>query len=115
MNVKEFVTDALVQIASGVDDANNRFAEANIDALANPPGGKVESQRGTTHLAIPDVQMIQFDIAVTVEAQTNTQGNAGIGISVLTLGTQGETSKSNANVSRIQFKIPLRLPMQPKT
>ena len=115
MNVQEFVADTLVQIASAVDDANNRFAEAKFDALANSPGGNLKSKAGTTYLDIPDFQLIQFDIAVTVETQTNTQGNAGIGISVLKLGTQGETSKSNANVSRIQFKIPLRLPMQRKT
>lgn len=110
MNVQEFVADTLVQIASAVNDANTRLAEAKTQVLANPSGGSENSSYGSTPVKVSDIQMIRFDIAVTAESGTLTKGNAGVGIAVLKLNTLGESSKSHANVSRIEFQIPLRLP-----
>ena len=47
MNVQEFVADTLVQIASAVNDANTRLAEAETQALANPREGSVETSYGS--------------------------------------------------------------------
>jgi hypothetical protein len=111
MNVQEFIRDTLVQIATAVQETNEKLAEIGIDAAVNPRGANLVSTLSATPKAIPDTQEIRFNIAVSAESETSTQGNAGVGISVLNLGTQGETAKSTSNVSRIEFAVFLRLPM----
>ena len=111
MNIEKFVSDTLVQIAAGVTAANEEMEKRKLDAKANPAGGNVVSQASTHYRGIPDTQMIEFDIAVTVESTAATNGEAGVGISILKLGTSGASSSSDSQASRIQFTIPLKLPM----
>ena len=111
MDIEKFVSETLVQIAAGVTDANEKMQSRNLNAKANPAGGNVVSQASTHYRGIPDTQMISFDIAVTVETATATNGEAGVGLSVLKLGTSGESSSTDSQASRIQFTIPLKLPM----
>ena len=112
MNVQQFVADTLVQIASAIVDANNRLTEASVDATANPPGANLVSHGSVTYQGVSDTQQIKFDIAVTVEKTATTKGEAGVGISVLKLGTEGQSATNDSHVSRISFAIPLKLPMQ---
>lgn len=111
MNIEEFVTNALVQIAQAVCNTNLKLGELEIDATANPAGVNHVSVQSITYNSIADTQIIEFDLAVTVENDTKTQGNAGVGLSVLKLGTEGSSASSKTNVSRVSFKIPLRLPL----
>lgn len=110
MNVQEFVADTLVQIASAISDANARLKEASVDATANPPAANLVSQGSVTYQGVSDTQRIEFDIAVTVEKSATIKGEAGF-LMVLKLGTEGNSATTNAQVSRIRFSIPLKLPM----
>lgn len=104
MNIQQFVTVALVEIASGVSDANDELENRKISSRANPPKDRNDSTvRINRH-------EIEFDIAVTAEQKNGKKGEAGL--KVLSVGAQGEMSseKSQSTVSRIKFKIPLSLP-----
>ncbi len=104
MNIQQFVTVALVEIGSGVSDANAELQNRNVNSRANPPRDKNSS----TYRA--NIHEIEFDIAVTAEQKSGKKGEGGL--KVLSVGAQGEASseKSHSTVSRIKFKIPMSLP-----
>lgn len=90
MNVQEFVKEALIQVLSGIDAAQE---------TANELGGRVGGKA-------VDFHPIQFDIAlVTVE-----QSDSGGGIRVAGIGGGGQESTRESSTSRIQFSVPVRHP-----
>ncbi len=110
MNVKEFVRSVLVQIADGVNAANEDFAEKRISAEVNPAGATDES-RGSTHfVSVRDTHEVSFDIAITVEMSGSSE--QGDFLLVVPGGIKGaeQGGTSSSNVSRVGFRVPLKLP-----
>lgn len=60
------------------------------------------------------VFLVHFDVALTAEEGTKTKGGIGVVAGVFALGTQGAFNESSSAISRIQFKVPLLLPMHKK-
>jgi hypothetical protein len=57
------------------------------------------------------VQSISFDVAVTAAEGTKTQGGVAVFIGAFGLGSKGQSEKSNETVNRIQFSVPVALPI----
>lgn len=119
MGLKEFISQTLVQIAEGIQDANQQLEK--MDAAINPhffhlkpPGSPAygEIDKDCSYQRV--VQLIEFDVAVSTEKIEGAQ--ATLGIIIASIGTKGgaSTEKSNSSVSRIQFGIPMVLPTSAK-
>ena len=98
MDLKTFLSDTLVSIASGVSDANEKI--------------------GKQQFVIYNVEknVIAFDVAVTVsEGKTEVVGGSiggGIpGFMAKIIGKQSNI-KSDKNVSRIKFRVKPRLKIE---
>jgi hypothetical protein len=106
MDLKTFITEALVQIQEGVQGAiDKRMAsEANTGAI-NPQFEPFDEGRDGL------VEKVQFDVAVTV-ASGETSALGG-GISVLQFTAEGKksNSKEHSSVSRIQFSVRIIPPL----
>lgn len=114
MELQEFVKDSLVQIVRGVRDAQQEISTTGDAGVISPPiqtewekAGYVFAKGG-----LP-VQKVDFDIAVTVAEKTGTKGTIGVVIAAIGLGSQGESSNSKTNDSRIKFSVPIALPVAP--
>ena len=110
MNVKEFVRSVLVQIADGVNAANDDFAKQRINAEVNPAGATEES-RGSTHFVpVRDTHEVSFDIAITVEMSGSSE--QGDFLLVVPGGIKGaeQGGTTSSNVSRVAFRVPLKFP-----
>jgi hypothetical protein len=112
MDLCEFVRASLVDIASGVQEADAAVSE--IGGWVNPSHrdlpGSFRSV-GRPH-GIVTVQEVQFDVAVTASKAEGAEGKAGIevvGIS-LGLGVKGTTQSEAVSVSRLRFSVPIVLP-----
>lgn len=97
MNLAEFVSETLTQIATGVRDARKHTGLMD-DVAINPCGANY----------YPGVQNISFDVAVT----TTESGEGGAKISVLGLSAGGEVTTENSTVSRIKFNVPMQMPYE---
>lgn len=82
MELKEFISDVLVQIAEGVKDANIRYKE--LEGVVNPRGNfKVEgipfvtgaSKIPNSNLSMP-LSSVQFKTHVQLEEKTEMKGDA---------------------------------------
>ena len=113
MDLKEFISEALVQIISGVADAQEKIASI---------GGKISPGLMGTHTTlaahgfIPSgggtAQVVQFDVALTVKEGSGTKGGIGIVAGIVSLGSTGQSNSENSSVSRVKFGVPVVLPCE---
>lgn len=119
MELSEFVKQSLTQIVSGVkasqEEISNQGGYVNPAVFASFPGNA-----STTHFGSvgdgQNVLLVDFDVAVTV---TDTiEGGVGGKLSVASffkVEAGGKGSTASEATSRIQFKVPLALPVDPIT
>lgn len=119
MQLRTFVTTALTEIMSGVKDAQlvaNGPSEGQVNppllqqatssgALSPPNGYVLSAQKQSIHL-------VKFDVAITLEQDTETKGGIGIFMGAVGLGSQGASTNSQTSLSRIQFDVPISFPYQ---
>lgn len=115
MDLQEFITQALVQIANGIREADAPLAESG--AIVNPrhitgAGADKDNVYGyiTEQRKLRAVHAVEFDVAVTAAQAKGAKAGIGIVVGSIGLGSQGSNERSSASVSRIRFKIPLALP-----
>lgn len=88
MELKEFITKALIDIEQGVYEANNNSIHKMYVTYDK------------------DNKSVEFDVAVTAESTSGS--NAGGGIKVLEfvqLGGKAEESQKNTSITRIKFGV----------
>lgn len=113
MDLKEFVREALVQIATGVKDS-----QSDVRALGGTvnPATQNPSKNGNSYFSSIDdlhhVFLVDFDVAVTVAENTGTNAQAKLNVAtILSLGAGGQSANSSAATNRLTFKVPLALPL----
>lgn len=113
MDLKEFVRETLVQIATGVKDAQSEVRA--MGGIVNP-ATQNPSTSGNSYFASVDelhhVFLVDFDVAVTVAENTGTNAQAKLNVAtILSLGAGGQSANSSAASNRLTFKVPLALPL----
>jgi hypothetical protein len=112
MDLKDFVKETLTQIIQGVKEAQ---------PIAQQYGGVVSPkywQGGDKSLMQSDngevIRNVHFDVALTVAEGTGTKGGIGVFAGVVSLGSAGQSSSHSTEVSRVQFFVPVLLPISTK-
>jgi hypothetical protein len=107
MELKEFVSETLVQILAGVQDAiSRRLAAPGSLGAINPVFGLDAGAAGPDH-----IQKVEFDVAVTVTDKAGGGGKAGIKVFSIELGGEAGKSTEQSIVSRIKFAVPVIPPV----
>ena len=115
MDLKDFISQTLVQIAEGVSDSSARIKE--LGGRVNPhvtSEHKELSRHGMLWSSGSAGHVVSFDVALTVNTGTGTKGGIGIFAGAVNLGSSGESKAESSSVSRVSFTVPLILP-QPRT
>lgn len=115
MDLKEFVKATLTQVAEGVSEAQSSVRA--VGGYINPAMVGVASREG--YLGSVEtgqhVFLVDFDVAVTVAEDTGTHANAKLEVaSLFSLGVGGKSGDSAQSTSRVKFKVPLALPVDPE-
>ncbi len=116
MDLKEFISVSLSQIAEGIIDANDKLKDKG--AFVNPNAVQAYSNDAKAfgrlnadfkdHLQL--VELVSFDVAVQVESGAQTGGGLKISIASIGVGAEGSSSESHSSDSRIRFQIPMVYP-----
>ena len=115
MELKDFVREALVQIADGVQEAQSALEKSSSSAEVNPSTANrydVKSNIFGDSKSGKPIFLIEFDVAVTAAEGTQTKGGIGVVVGAIALGSQGKSDSTNSSISRIQFKVPMALPFK---
>ena len=111
LQLRDFVAETIKQVIDGVVAAQKYAGDK--DAAVNPsvtvlaPSQTVLRDADTHN----PVQSISFDVAVTASKGTKTQGGIAVFTGMIGLGSKGQSEKSNESVNRIQFSVPISLPV----
>ena len=121
MDLKTFVKESLVEIAKGVADAEESLSDTS--AIVNPRSVYVnekESIRVYGYLNVnepgnksnkkPVVQLIEFDVSVFAEEESDKGGGLRIGVMSVGIEAKGGTTEAKRSESRIAFQVPMALP-----
>ena len=111
MELKDFVKVSLVQIIAGVSEAQKEVVELGVGEIS--PAVTSDQARSGLNFSpngMP-IHNVIFDVAVGASDKQGTKGAVGIMVSVLKLGIEDDNEQKSTNNSRIQFTIPITLPM----
>ncbi|MBP6260958.1 MAG: hypothetical protein KA361_00855 [Chromatiaceae bacterium] len=111
MDLKEFVSQTLLQIIEGVHECQEQ-AKA-FGAEVNPHLNSTHTEMGKQNILWAGgrpAQIVQFDVALTVIEGTGTKGGIGIFAGAINLGSSGQSQSESSIVSRIKFGVPMVLP-----
>jgi hypothetical protein len=103
MELKEFVSRTLTEIAEGVAAAATAAAE--FGAVVNPDIDHPIGGRS------PRVVEIEFTVGLTVTDAAKTKGGIGVVAGIFALGSQGESNSTSGATTHIKFKVPMILPI----
>ena len=111
IELRDFVSETIKQVIDGVV-SSQEYAKQK-DAVVNPKlGYNIQNQTLMTDRATQQpVQSISFDVAVTAGESTKTQGGIAVFTGIIGLGSKGQSERSNEIVNRIQFSVPIALPI----
>ena len=112
MDLKQFITETLVQISQGIETAQQQLKDSGSETIINTNMTKNDVGHLVTGGRRRSVEFVEFDVAIL--ANEGTETNAGIGLTVaslLKLGAGGKSTESAGRESRIKFKVPMSYPM----
>jgi len=110
MDLKEFIKETIGSIVEASRELQIKYKNEGV--VVNPPVSVTERDlfdEGSTRHTYRRVENINFDVAITANTETTGGGKASLKIFSIEAGAQGELSKSNENVSRVNFSIPITL------
>lgn len=100
MELKEFVTQSLVQIVGGIQQANR-----DIAGTENPTADQRAFLLVYSGGDNPKGPHVEFDVAVSIKTDNKATAGASGKLFVVGLKAGGSTSTVNENVSRVKFAV----------
>jgi hypothetical protein len=115
MELRDFVSETILQIVNGVMDAQSRVDSPGV--IISPKIStnlNYASDHGYLWAGSADkggyAQILKFDVALTVSEGTDKKAGIGVFAAAVSIGGSGSSSATQSSVSRIQFSVPLVLP-----
>ena len=97
MELKEFITEALLNIADGIDNANSKQPRFKTIGVRRNEGGL-------------DGDFIDFDVSVVVENKSGIKGDGKLSVPVLGVlsagvGLGAENSGARQDIHHLKFRV----------
>ncbi len=111
MELKEFVSQALIELMEGIIIAQKHAV--NCDAIISPnTETRLKTKLGVIDGFEWESNNIEFDVAISTSDNLEGKVGAGIFVAPFSLGGQTKGELYNQTVSRLKFSIPIFLPGQ---
>jgi hypothetical protein len=108
MELNVFIRETLGQIVSGVREAQT--ATQQHGANINPTDIYFERDgQHNAYSAMP--QDVHFDVALTSTETGGATGGIGVFLGAIKVGTEGKLEAQTSAVTRVQFTVPVVLPL----
>ncbi len=112
MELKQFVTETLVQISEGIEQAQRQLKECESEAIINTNMTATHVGHLVTGGKRRSVEYVEFDVAILANEGSETKAGIGLTVaSILKLDAGGKSTESAGRESRIKFKVPMSYPM----
>jgi len=115
MNLQDFITETLFQISEGVKNAKHKIEDTQLQINPYLTERLDGMSSNSDFIGIGEgkklIQIVNFDISVTAEEDTEKGGDVKIASSVINIGIFGRKKHIEQNVSKIKFSIPISFPV----
>lgn len=101
MELREFISQALIDIIGGVTDAQKEITNGEIVP-------KLKDSYQSVELGISNIQAISFDVSVTVEKKSGSGAKISVISGLIGGKITGDLSKTASNISKLSFKVPIK-------
>ena len=111
MELQQFITTTLIEIAEGIADAQRQLRDKSSEAIINSSFTEADGHIVTGGRR-RSVEFVEFDVAVVARENTEQKGGGGVAIASLFRAEAGVSAAQLAgSESRIKFKVPMSYPM----
>ena len=114
MELKEFISSTLTQIADGVRDAQKHYSEiggeVNPSNLARIQGNILQGTESTYNGKAIMLCNVHFDVALTSEKTSSGVGGIAVQLGGFSIGGKKNGTDTDSSLNRISFDIPVKLP-----
>ncbi len=110
MELKDFVSQTLVQIVQGVTEAQQQVAEQALVSPAVISKHDHAADLGFINTQNGQAQVVKFDVAVSASKDKGGKASGGIKVLSVSLGGEATTADTQSSVSHVQFSVPVVLP-----
>ncbi len=105
MELKDFIKGVIRDVTDAVSESQKELSNgAVVSPMDINNDQKAYIMKGEKYITVSD---IDFDIAITVSAESDKGGNVGGSIRVLSASFGGKVAVTNEEVSRVKFSIPI--------
>lgn len=108
MDLKQFITEALVDIIQAIDEVRNildKHSDSICPLISPVYAAKTRIEYDAARCLF--LQEVDFDIAVSAETKDSGGGKARINVMGISASCGADTNQINASVSRIKFHVPI--------
>ena|SRR6185312_3648320 len=109
MDLKDFISETLSQLAEGAAQAAERCRA--VGATAGPKTAPFMSKAG---VALQQVVDVEFTVALSVNEGAATRGGIGVVAGIFAVGSQGQSNESKASTTHVKFTLQMTLPAESK-
>jgi len=110
MNLQDFITTALSQIAAGVAEAKVEAAKHGATVGSIKTYGNVAAAKIVTDDQERPISTVEFDIALSEANAKDTKGGIGVFLGSVGMGSQGSTHGETSSHSRVKFSVSIVFP-----
>ena len=100
MELRTFITKALIDITQGVADAQRQSEETEIVPHTN-------IQLNAIELGFTPYQVVKFEVQVRVDESKGSEGKIGVVSSLIGASMAGSSSNESQHVTTLQFSVPV--------
>ena len=112
MELKQFITETLVQVSAGIEAAQKQLKDNGSETIINTNMTVTDAGHLVTGGRRRPVEFVEFDVAILANEGTETKAGIGLTVaSLLKLDAGGRSTESTGRESRIKFKVPMSYPM----
>lgn len=110
MELKDFIRETLVQITTGVKEAQEIIKDTGC--FINPEGFHTgENVRSGFDKEYRHVQKVKMSIAINVIENSEKKVGLGVVTAILSAGISTKNNDLNSTTNHIEFDIPISLPV----
>lgn len=103
MELRTFISQALVDIIGAVEDAQKRTP------LGSVVPSIIKNFEAVKH-GVSELQAVDFEVTVRADERADSEAKLSVVAAVVGGGLRGESGKSEGHAATLKFRIPILLP-----
>ncbi len=105
MELRSFIKETLKDVLGGIADAQKEINAGEIVPRLNEEGWK------GLETGLTSYQAIDFEVSVNAVEQEGSEAKLNVVAAVINGGIKGDSSTSAGHTAKLNFKIPVKLPL----